>query len=73
MKFTMKVAAAFMAPLVMFCWIYALARMAMYLWELPDATAFFAAAIVVVMQILIVFAADEAGFFNDKSEENKNE
>jgi hypothetical protein len=62
MKFTMKVAAMFMAPLIMFCWVYALGRMAIYLWEWPPTSAFFAAAIVTAVQILFVFFAFDAGF-----------
>jgi len=71
MKFTMQIAAAFMAPLMLFCWIYALARMAMNLWELPHAIAFFAAVVVTIMQILFVFAADAAGLINDKPGEKE--
>lgn len=71
MKFAMQVAAAFMAPLMMFCWIYALARMAMHLWELMPATAFFVAAVVTLVQILFVFAAGEAGLINDKPGEKE--
>lgn len=71
MKFAMQVAVAFMAPLMMFCWIYALARMAMHLWELTHAIAFFAAVIVTIMQILFVFAADAAGLINDKPGEKE--
>lgn len=73
MKVSMKVAAVFMAPLIGFCWVYALARMAMHLWELTHTIAFFAAAIMVLMQMMLVYGAGEAGFFNDKLEENKNE
>jgi hypothetical protein len=71
MKFAFQIAAAFMAPLMMFCWIYALARMAMNLWELPHAIAFFAAVVVTIMQILFVFAADAAGLINEGRGEKK--
>ena len=71
MKFAFQIAAAFMAPLMMFCWVYALGRMAIYFWEWPPATAFFAAAIVMIMQILFVFAADAAGLINEGRGEKK--
>ena len=71
MKFAMQVVAAFMAPIMMFGWVYALARMAMNLWELPHAIAFFAAAVVTILQILFVFAADAAGLINDKPGEKE--
>lgn len=71
MKFAMKVAAAFMAPLIMICWVYALARMAMHLWELTHTLAFFAAAVVTIMQILFVFAADAAGLINEEPGEKE--
>jgi hypothetical protein len=66
MKFALQIAAAFMAPLMMFCWVYALGRMAMNLWELPPTIAFFAAVVVTIMQILFVFAADAAGLINER-------
>jgi hypothetical protein len=62
MKVSMKVAAAFMAPLIGFCWIYELSRMAVYLWEWPLTTANLVAATVTAMQILFVFFAFDAGF-----------
>lgn len=62
MKFTLQIAAAFMAPLMMFCWVYALGRMAIFLWEWPPATALFVAATVTAVQILFVFFAFDAGF-----------
>lgn len=71
MKFAMQVAAAFMAPLIMICWVYALARMAMHLWELPHTIAFFAAVVVTIMQILFVFAADAAGLINEEPGEKE--
>jgi hypothetical protein len=62
MKFTMKVAAVFMAPLIGFCWVYALGEMAMYLWEWSLPTALFVAASVTMIQIMFVSFAFDAGF-----------
>lgn len=71
MKIALKIAVAFMAPLMMFSWVYALAKMAMYLWDWPPATAFFATAILTIMQILFVFAADAAGLIEESTGEKE--
>ena len=67
----MKVAAAFMSPLIVFCWIYALSRMGMYLWEWPPTTAFLVAATLTAVQIIFVFFAFDAGFL--KKEQGEEE
>lgn len=71
MKFILQVAAAFMAPLMLFSWVYALAKMAMYLWDCPPGAAFLAAAVVTIMQILFVFAADAAGLIDNRMGETE--
>lgn len=71
MRFSMQIAVAFMAPLMLFSWVYALGKMAMYLWDCPPGAAFLAAAVIMIMQILFVFAADAAGLINEEPGEKE--
>ena len=71
MKFSMKVAAAFMFPLMGVCWIYVLSRMGMYLWEWPPTTAFLVAATLTAVQIIFVFFALDAGFLKKEPGEKE--
>ena len=71
MKFAMKVAVAFMAPIIVFCWIHALSRVAVYLWESPLTTAHFVAATITAVQILFVFFSFDAGFIKKEPGEKE--
>lgn len=71
MKVALRIVAAFMSPLMLFSWVYALAKIAMYLWDWPPATAFFAAAIVTMTQMLFAYAADAAGLIEDRMGEKQ--
>ncbi len=66
MKAALQIVAAFMAPLAMVFWVYALAKIAMYLLDWPLGAALWGAVAITICQGLVAFAALDFGFIRSK-------